>query len=74
MQLVAQTSSKPNIVVIVADDLGTNELGCYGGVNVQTPHIDKLASEGVRMINNYASASISRILDTGLDAQVKTTL
>lgn len=59
MQLVAQTSSKPNIVVIVADDLGTNELGCYGGVNVQTPHIDKLASEGVRMINNYASASMS---------------
>jgi uncharacterized sulfatase len=59
MQLAAQTSTKPNILVIVADDLGTNELGCYGGTNVQTPNIDKLASEGVRMTNSYASSSMS---------------
>lgn len=59
IQLMGQTSSKPNIVVIVADDLGTNELGCYGGTNVQTPNIDKLASEGVRMTNNYASCAMS---------------
>lgn len=59
MQLAAQTSSKPNILVIVADDLGTNELGCYGGTNVQTPNIDNLAAEGVRMTNNYASSSMS---------------
>jgi uncharacterized sulfatase len=50
---------KPNILVILADDLGTNELGCYGGTNVQTPHIDRLAAEGVRFTNNYASCAMS---------------
>ncbi|NDV81743.1 sulfatase [Bacteroides sp. 51] len=50
---------KPNIVVIMADDLGTCELGCYGGQNVQTPNIDRLASEGIRLTNNYASAAMS---------------
>lgn len=59
VQLFAQTNTKPNILVIVADDLGTNELGCYGGTNVTTPNIDKLASEGVRMTNNYASCAMS---------------
>lgn len=58
-QLPAQTAEKPNILVIVADDLGTNELGCYGGTNVTTPNIDKLASEGIRMTNNYASCAMS---------------
>lgn len=50
---------KPNIVIIVADDLGTNELGCYGGTNLRTPNIDKLASEGIRLTNNYASCAMS---------------
>lgn len=50
---------RPNIVVIMADDLGTHELSCYGGKNVNTPNIDRLASEGIRLTNNYASASMS---------------
>ncbi|MDR2041111.1 MAG: sulfatase-like hydrolase/transferase [Tannerella sp.] len=50
---------KPNIVVILADDLGTNELSCYGGKNVSTPNIDRLASEGIRFTNNYASCAMS---------------
>lgn len=54
-----QPSEKPNIVVILADDLGTNELGCYGGENVATPHIDRLAAEGMRFTNNYASTAMS---------------
>lgn len=49
----------PNVVVIMADDLGTNELGCYGGKNIKTPNIDRLANEGVLFSNNYASATMS---------------
>jgi len=37
---------KPNIVLILADDLGYGELGCYGQLKIKTPHIDKLATEG----------------------------
>ena len=50
---------RPNVVVIIADDLGTNELSCYGGRNLVTGNIDKLAAEGIRMTNNYASCAMS---------------
>src|SRR5690554_2715583 len=50
---------KPNIVVIMADDLGTHELSCYGGKNLDTPNIDRLANEGVLFNHNYASATMS---------------
>ncbi len=50
---------KPNIVVILADDMGTNEIGCYGGQNLATPNIDRLANEGIRLTNNYASMAMS---------------
>ncbi|MDO9634779.1 MAG: sulfatase [Paludibacter sp.] len=57
--LNAQQDTRPNIVVIIADDLGTNELSCYGGKNLQTPNIDRIAKEGILFTNNYASASMS---------------
>ncbi len=50
---------KPNIVVILADDLASNELSCYGGQNLQTHNIDRIAKEGVRFTNNYASCTMS---------------
>lgn len=59
MPVVAQEAAKPNVVVIIADDLGTNELGCYGGVNLPTPNIDQLAQDGLRLTNNYASCAMS---------------
>src|SRR5262245_18804265 len=49
---------KPNIVVIVADDLGYGDLGCYGSTEVRTPHLDRLAKEGVRMTDAYANAAV----------------
>ena len=55
----AMADTRPNIVIIIADDLASNELGCYGGTNVQTPNIDKLASEGMRMTNLYCSEAMS---------------
>lgn len=52
-------TSRPNIVVIVADDLAPYELSCYGGRNLQTPNIDRIAREGVLFTNNYASCAMS---------------
>jgi arylsulfatase A-like enzyme len=47
----------PNIVVIMADDLGYGDLSCYGATEIQTPHIDKLAASGVRFTSGYCSSS-----------------
>ncbi len=49
---------KPNIVLIMADDLGWKELGCYGQEKIQTPHIDKLAAEGMRFNDFYAGSAV----------------
>ncbi len=51
--------SRRNIVVIIADDLARNELGCYGGKNVRTPNIDRLAQEGVRFDRMFSSTTMS---------------
>jgi arylsulfatase B len=47
---------RPNILFIVADDLGYGELGCYGGKDIPTPHFDALAAGGVRFTNGYVTA------------------
>ncbi|MFV1996073.1 MAG: sulfatase-like hydrolase/transferase, partial [Verrucomicrobiales bacterium] len=39
----------PNIVVLFADDMGYGDLGCYGHPNIRTPHLDRLAAEGLRL-------------------------
>ena len=50
----AQRKKKPNIVYILADDLGYAELGCYGQKKIKTPNIDKLAVEGMRFTQHYS--------------------
>ncbi len=50
--------AKPNIVLIVADDLGYGELGCYGQRLIHTPNIDKMAEEGVRFTQFYAGSPV----------------
>lgn len=52
-------SRQPNIVFILADDLGYGDLGCYGQKRIETPNIDKLAQEGLRFTQFYAGASLS---------------
>src|SRR5438552_3132290 len=55
--ITAQTANHarpPNILLIVADDLGYGDLGCYGGRDIRTPHLDRLAREGVRLTDCYA--------------------
>ncbi|XP_068247491.1 arylsulfatase H-like [Palaemon carinicauda] len=51
-------SKYPNVVVLVADDLGIGDLGCYGNHTMNTPNIDRLALEGVRLTHHLAAASI----------------
>ncbi|MCH2182627.1 MAG: sulfatase-like hydrolase/transferase [Mariniblastus sp.] len=46
---------RPNLVVIMADDLGYRDLGCYGCIDFQTPNIDRLAQRGIRCTNGYVS-------------------
>ena len=55
----AAQNDKPNIIVLVADDLGYGDLSCYGAQRVQTPAVDSLASRGVRLTNMHACASTS---------------
>src|SRR4029077_7995147 len=54
----AAPSRQPNIVLIVADDLGYGELGCQGNPQIPTPHIDSIAKGGVRFTNGYVSAPV----------------
>ena len=65
-----KSPTKPNIILIMADDLGYNELGCYGQKIVKTPNIDRLAEEGMKFSQFYAGSPVcapSRcVLLTGL--------
>jgi len=56
--LRAETAERPNIVFIMADDLGWAELGCYGQKKIQTPRIDGLARQGMRFTNYYTGAPV----------------
>lgn len=49
-------AKRPNVVLIVADDLGYADLGCYGSDDLKTPSIDRLATDGVRLTQFYANA------------------
>ena len=52
------TPGKPNIIFIMADDLGYAELGCYGQKRIETPHIDRLAAEGMRFTDYYSGSAV----------------
>ena len=54
----ASESSVPNIVFILADDLGYGDLGCYGCPDIRTPNLDRLAKQGVRFTDAYSSGSV----------------
>jgi len=55
----AEEVARPNIVLILADDLGWADLGCYGGDLHETPHLDRLARQGVRFTDAYAASVCS---------------
>jgi len=51
-------AEKPNIIFILADDLGYGDLGCYGQKRIKTPNLDRLASEGIRFTDYYAGSTV----------------
>ncbi|MCC6486127.1 MAG: arylsulfatase [Candidatus Hydrogenedentes bacterium] len=54
----AENAQRPNIIFILADDLGYGDLGCYGQKVIQTPNIDRMASEGIRFTQCYAGSTV----------------
>ncbi|MFP6768208.1 MAG: sulfatase-like hydrolase/transferase, partial [Planctomycetaceae bacterium] len=58
MTLPADAAGRPNVVFVLADDLGWGELGCYGNGFNQTRHLDRLARDGMRFTQAYAAAPV----------------
>lgn len=56
--LQSSFSAQPNVVLILADDLGWSDLACYGSDFYETPHLDRLAREGMRFTQNYAACTV----------------
>ena len=56
--MLPAVAKKPNLVFILADDLGWGELGCYGQEKIKTPNVDRLAKEGVRFTQHYTGAPV----------------
>ena len=51
----AERADRPNVIVIMADDIGAEGLACYGSTIYTTPHLDRMAAEGLRFENAYAT-------------------
>ena len=55
---VLSGSNQPNVILMMADDLGYNDLSCYGSKRQKTPVLDKLATEGLRLTSFYAGSTV----------------
>ena len=53
-----KTGQKPNIIFILADDLGYADLGCFGQKLIKTPNLNKMASEGIKFTQHYAANTV----------------
>src|SRR5829696_9062916 len=58
LALKPRANPKPNIIFILADDLGYGDLGCYGQTQIRTPNLDRLAAEGMRFTQCYAGSTV----------------
>ena len=69
----AWAQEKPNVIWLMADDLGYGDISCYGATRVQTPNIDRVASQGVRFTDMHACASTStpRITSAAATAAIR---
>lgn len=58
-QKAEEPAKHPNVVYLIADDLGIGDLSCYGATKIHTPNLDKLASQGLQFTNAYTTSSTS---------------
>src|SRR5438477_10252591 len=58
ISLPTSAAKPPNIIVILADDLGYGDLGCYGHPSIRTPNLDRMAAEGLRFTDFYVAACV----------------
>ena len=58
IQALVALGSKPNIIFILADDLGYGDLGCFGQTKVRTPVLDKMAAEGIKLTSFYSGSTV----------------
>lgn len=54
----AAAERPPNVIIIFADDLGYGDLGCYGSPTIRTPHLDRMAAEGLRLTDFYSASEV----------------
>ena len=55
--MVSRMPTRPNMIIMYADDLGFGDIGCYGATSIPTPNLDRLAAEGVKFTQGYATAA-----------------
>ena len=58
-QKPAKGDARPNFIIILADDMGYGDLGCYGNTTIKTPNLDRMAAEGMRLVDFHANGSVS---------------
>jgi len=66
LETITASKRNPNIIVILADDLGYSDLSCYGSTGIKTPSIDRLAENGVKLTNFYSSSPVCSPSRAGL--------
>ncbi|RLD59997.1 MAG: arylsulfatase, partial [Bacteroidetes bacterium] len=57
---------RPNVIIIFTDDQGYQDLGCYGSPDIKTPHLDKMAQNGIRLTDFYAAQAVCSASRAGL--------
>lgn len=65
-QTRAQNTEDPNIIIVFIDDEGYGDVGCYGATGFETPHLDQMASKGMRFTNFYSAQAVCSALRAGL--------
>src|SRR5690606_2388220 len=65
-ELKASADTRPNIIVLLCDDLGYGDLQCYGHPHIKTPNLDQLAASGIRLTDFYAAAPVCSASRVGL--------
>src|ERR1051325_5286691 len=57
-EIMRSAPSPPNLIFILCDDLGYGDIGCYGARDIRTPHLDRMARQGVRFTDCYSNAPV----------------